>query len=139
MDLIRDCLGFRVSAAQRRVDRLFSRAFRPLGISFAHGQILMTLLQDGPMRIADVARKTGFEPSTVSRLVKELNRRKLVRSRKHPTDGRARMLEAGTRGEALRQEIEQIHHRLNAELRRDLGEDDLEGFAQTTAVMVRLP
>ena len=139
MDLIRDCLGFQIGAAARRVDRLFSRAFRPLGISYAHGQILMCLLQDGPMRIADVAKSTGFEPSTVSRLVKELNRRKLVRSRKHPQDGRARVLEAATRGAALRQEIEQIHIRLNAALKRDLSGNDLEGFAQTTAVMVRLP
>lgn len=139
MDLIRDCLGFQIGAAQRRVDRLFSRAFRPLGISYAHGQILMCLLQDGPMRLVDVAKSTGFEQSTVSRLVKELNRRKLVRSRKHKEDGRARMLEAATRGEALRGPIEQIHIRLNATLKRELGDNDLEGFAQTAAVMARLP
>ena len=65
MDLIRDCLGFRVSAAQRRVDRLFSRAFRPLGISFAHGQILMTLVEAvkrGPlsMRTREFVQQVGL-------------------------------------------------------------------------------
>ena len=102
MDLIRDCLGFRISAAYRRVDRLFNRALRRLGISYAHGQVLMCLLQDGPMRAADVADRTGFERSTVSRLVKELSRRKLVRRLPHPADGRARLLEPAKRGEALR-------------------------------------
>ena len=139
MDLLRDCLALRLGAAGRRVDRLFDRAFKPLGISWAHGQILSCLLSEGPLRVADVAQRTGFEASTVSRLVQELNRRKLVRSRKHPTDGRARLLTPATRGEALRKAINRIHVKLNAQLRRELTDDDLEGFAQTTAVMVRLP
>lgn len=139
MDLIRDCLGFRMGAAYRRVERLFDRAFRDIGISHAHGQILVCLLQDGPMRPADVGARTGFEQSTVSRLVKELVRRKLIRKRPHPSDGRARILEIAKRGAALHAPIAAIYERLNAGLRLDLTETDLEGFSQTTAVMDRLP
>ena len=139
MDLIRDCLGFRISSAYRRVDRLFNRALRRLGISHAHGQVLMCLLQDGPLRAADVADRTGFDRSTVSRLVKELSRRKLVRRLPHPADGRARLLEPAKRGEALRDELGDLHRRINADLRRDLTQADLDGFRHATEIMDRLP
>jgi DNA-binding MarR family transcriptional regulator len=139
MDLIRDVLGFRMGAAYRRIERLHDRAFREIGISHAHAQILTCLLQDGPLRPGDIEKRTGFEQSTVSRLVKELARRKLVRKGPHPSDRRARLLSAAKRGEALRKPIESIYERLNARLRRDLTEIDLEGFAQTIAVMDRLP
>ena len=139
MDLIRDCLGFRLSSAYRRVDRLFNRAFRRLGISHAHGQVLMCLLQDGPLRAKDVAERTGFDRSTVSRLVKELARRKLVRRTRDPGDGRARTLEPAKRGAALRAEIADIQRRLNADLCRDLPQADLDAFQHVIEVMDRLP
>jgi len=139
MDLIRDCLGFRLGAAYRLVDRLFNRAFRRLGISHAHGQVLMCLLQDGPLRAKDVAQRTGFDRSTVSRLVKELARRKLIRRTKDPDDGRARLLEPAKRGAALRTEIAEISRRLNASLKKDLPEADLEAFQHVAEIMDRLP
>lgn len=139
MDLIRDCLGFRVSSAYRRVDRMFNRAFERLGIPHAHGQILICLLQDGEMRVADVAARTGFDPSTVSRLVKELARRRLVARRRNPDDGRSLLLSLAKRGEALRGDIERIQERLNHRLRSQLTEADLEGFERTIRVMERLP
>ena len=138
-DPTRDCLGLRLGAAHRRVDRLFNHAYARLGLANAHGQVLVCLLAEGEMRIADIAHRTGFDHSTVSRLVKELARRKLVRRRRHPVDGRAHLLRPGARAEALRADIERLQQRLNAQLRRELTESDLEGFFQTIAVMDRLP
>ena len=91
------------------------------------------------MRAADVADRTGFDRSTVSRLVKELSRRKLVRRLPHPADGRARLLEPAKRGEALRDELGDLHRRINADLRRDLTQADLDGFRHATEIMDRLP
>ena len=139
MDLIRDCLGFRISSAYRRVDRMFNRALKGLGISHAHGQVLLCLLQDGPMLAKDVAERTGFDRSTVSRLVKELGRRKLVRRIKHPEDGRARLLEPAKRGEAIRNDLRDIQRQINADLRKQLPDADIEGFRNVTEVMDRLP
>lgn len=136
---IRNCLGFRVSAAYRRVDRLFNRAFKRLDLAHAHAQILICLLSEGELRITAVARRTGFEQSTVSRLVKALVQRRLVRRRRDPSDSRALLLRPAARGEALREEIDLIQRRLNARLRSELTEADLEGFHHTTDVMARLP
>lgn len=138
-DLLRDCLGFRIGSAYRRVDRHFNRAFGRIGLTHAHGYVLTCLLAGGEQRMAEVARRTGFEQSTVSRLVKELSRRKLVRRRKDPEDGRALLLRPGTRGEALRPEIEAILRRTDSRVRKDLVQADIEGLLNATEIMDRLP
>ncbi|MFQ5845960.1 MAG: MarR family winged helix-turn-helix transcriptional regulator, partial [Planctomycetota bacterium] len=68
-DLTRSCLGFRLSAVYRRVDRLFNRAYGPLGLPYAHAQILLCLLGAGELHARDLAARTGYDSSTVSRLV----------------------------------------------------------------------
>ncbi|MHC4225426.1 MAG: MarR family winged helix-turn-helix transcriptional regulator [Planctomycetota bacterium] len=134
-----DCLGFRLSSAYRRMDRLVNRAFSRLDLTSAHGHVLICVLEEGELRIADISARTGFDPSTVSRLVKELCRRRLIKRRKHPDDGRASLLLPASRGEALREPLGAILRRLNAQLRRDLTSADQEGFLHTMAVMDRLP
>jgi DNA-binding MarR family transcriptional regulator len=138
-DPLRDCLGFRLGSAHRRVDRLFNHALAQMGIANAHAQVLLCLLAEGELRMVDIARRTGFDHSTVSRLVKELSRRKLVRRRPHPDDGRAQLLRPGVRGEALRDEIGRLQRRLNDQLRRNLTEADLQGFFNAADIMDRLP
>jgi len=138
MDPVSDCLGFALGAAYRRIDREFNRAYQALGFSHAHGQVLASVLMRGPLRVADIAFWTGFEQSTVSRLAAELSRRKLIRRKQHPHDGRARLLEPAKRGEALRAEILEIHRRINAQLRRSLTDQDLEGFRRALEPMNRL-
>ena len=138
-DLLRECLGFRLGAAYRRVDRLFNRAFARIGLTHAHGYVLTCLLQAGELRARDFARLTGFEQSTVSRLLKELARRKLVRRRRDPDDGRSHLLSPGARAEALRGDIEHLLRRTDERLRRELARDDAEGLLRAAEVMERLP
>ena len=138
MDPVRDCLGFALGAAFRRIDREFNRAYAPLGFSHAHGQVLTCVLTQGPLRIADIAAQTGFEQSTVSRLAAELSRRKLIRRKPHPDDRRARLLEPAKRGEALRADILEIHRRINTQLRVRLTGQDLEQFRRVLEPVNRL-
>jgi len=138
-DLLLECLGLRVGAAYRRVDRLLNRAFAAVGLTHAHGHVLACVLAAGEIRIGDIARRTGFESSTVSRLVKELVRRKLVRRRADPEDGRAVLLRPGARAEAIRGDIVALLHRADERLRRELTGDDLRGFFNTVDIMDRLP
>jgi len=110
-------IGLRIAAAHRRADRLFNKAYRHLGFGNAHAQILHALLEFGEMRVIDVAHRTGLDPSTVGRLVKELGRKKLVKRRVDPSDGRARILSAGARAHDLRAELEMLRDGVNRRLR----------------------
>ena len=129
----------RIGSAFRRVDRLFNRTFDAIGLGNAHAQVLLCLLQEGELRVVDVAALTGFEASTVSRLTRELGRRKLIHRRHDPHDGRVRLLRPAKRGLALRGDLVRLQARVNFRLRRDLTEADLEGCLRTMAALDRLP
>jgi DNA-binding MarR family transcriptional regulator len=138
-DVLRECLGFRLGSAYRRVDRLFNRAFARIGLTHAHGYILTCLLQAGELRARDIAKLTGFEQSTVSRLLKELVRRKLVRRRRDPDDRRSHLLSAGARAKALKDDIEHLLRRVDERLRRELPQADVLSILRAAEVMERLP
>jgi len=138
-ELLRECLGFRLGAACRRADRLFNRTLRKTGLSYAHAYVLACLFARGEMRARDVARQTGFENSTASRLLADLSRRKFVRRRPHPEDARAVLYRASARGDALRAEIERLVRHADERLRRDLTQADLLGVFRVVEAMDRLP
>jgi DNA-binding MarR family transcriptional regulator len=128
-----------MGAAYRRVDRLFNRTLKKTGLSLAHVHLLACLLARGESRARDVARQTGFEPSTVSRLLLDLSRRKFVRRRPDPEDGRAVLFRTSPRGEGLRAEIERLARHADERLRRDVTEADLAGMFHAIEIMERLP
>jgi len=138
-ELLRECLGFRLGSAHRRADRLFNRTLRPAGLSSAHVFVLACLLGKGEQRVRDLALETGFEGSTVSRLMRDLCRRKYVRHRPNPEDKRSRLYRAAARGEALGAELERLVRRADERLRRDVTQADLAGIFRVMEIMDRLP
>jgi len=138
-DPLRDCIAFRLGSAFRRADRMLNRRLDALDLTHAHAQVLACLLHEGGLRVADVAARTGFEASTVSRLARDLSRRRLIRRRKHPHDARCLMLSAAKRGEALREELTSLLRRAHLRLTEDLPQADLDGFLNTTARIDELP
>jgi len=138
-DLLRECLGFRLGAAYRRVDRLFNRALGRIGLTHAHGHVLACVLARPDQRVSELARRTGFEPSTVSRLVGTLARRKLVRRRRDPEDRRAVLVSPGARAGPLREELARLARRADERLRRELTQADLEGMLHAIEAIERLP
>jgi DNA-binding MarR family transcriptional regulator len=138
-DLLRDSLGLRLGAAFRRVDRLFNRTLRKIGLSLAHGHVLACVLARPGQTAREIARQTGLEPSSVSRLIAGLSRRKLVRRRQDPAHGRRVLVGPGARAEPLRSELERLLRRADDRVRRDMAQADLEGTLRAIAVMERLP
>lgn len=138
-DRAHDCLGLQVGSAFRRIDRLFNRGFAEVGLAHAHAQVLLSLLREGETRMTTIARQTGFEQSTVSRLTRELARKRLVLKRKDPEDARSRILRPSMKARRLQARLERIEQRLNDRLRRELSADDLRGLLNATEVMGRLP
>jgi DNA-binding MarR family transcriptional regulator len=134
-----DGLSFRLGSAFRRVDRLLNRMLAPVGLTHAHTQILAALFTHGEQRVTDLAQRTGFEQSTVSRLVKELARRRMVKRRPHPDDGRARLYRPGRRASEMRAELRDILRKADRQLRRELPDADLAGFLNTLELIERLP
>jgi DNA-binding MarR family transcriptional regulator len=63
--------------------------------------VLGTLAQCGPARLTTVAERIGFDPSTVSRQVADLEKAGLLSRAADPADRRAILLETTTEGQNL--------------------------------------
>ena len=86
------CLCLHVQRAGRVVARHVDDVFRPLDLTNGQFAMLLTLHQAAPVAVGDLARRLTMDPSTAAANLKPLERRGLVASRSHATDGRVRLV-----------------------------------------------
>ena len=125
-DPLRDCMGFRLGAAWRRLDRLFNRSYAALDLSHAHAQVLLCVLERGEIRMAEIVPLTGLSQPTVSRLAADLSERRYLRRKPDPHDRRARVLAPAKRAERIAHELRRLQQLVDARLRTGLAAEDFE-------------
>ena len=134
-DPIGECVGFRLAAAHRRLDRLFNRTYQAIGLGHAHAQILICIFEHGEARLTRIAADTGLSPSTVSRLTKELARHRYLRRKPDPTDGRAQLVSAGKRAITLKSELYRLQAAVNARLRHEIADADIARLLEVLGLL----
>ncbi len=78
-----------------------------LGLSFSKTRALRQLARQ-PMSMGELASALGIEPANTTGLVDDLEFRELVRRRPHPTDRRAKIVEATRKGKAMARRADEI-------------------------------
>ena len=78
-----------------------------LGLSFAKIRALRQLSRQ-PMSMGELAGALGIEPANTTGLVDDLEARELVRRQPHPTDRRAKIVEATRKGKTLARRADEI-------------------------------
>ena len=78
-----------------------------LDITVSQGYTLMVLPQDGEVGMSALGEALGVAPSTATRMVDQLARKRLVTRRSAPGDRRAVRVAMTPRGQALRRTVEQ--------------------------------
>lgn len=91
-----------VLASERR--REVSEA---LGISFARARALRRLARK-PMSMGELAAALGIDPANATGVVDDLEALKLARRRPHPTDRRAKIVEATRKGRDMARRADAI-------------------------------
>jgi DNA-binding MarR family transcriptional regulator len=94
------------------------------GISFGRTRAIRRLTRR-PMSMRELADALGIDPPNATAVVGDLESLGLVRRRPHPTDGRAKLVEATRKGKALARRADAILAAPPPELGA-LGEEDLE-------------
>jgi DNA-binding MarR family transcriptional regulator len=97
-----------------------------LGISFGRARALRRLARR-PMSMSELATALGIDPANATAVVDELESLKLARRRPHPTDRRAKVVEATAKGQKLARQADEILGTPPAELSA-LDSDDLEAL-----------
>ena len=97
-----------------------------VGLSFSRTRAVR-LVADGPMSMGELAAALGIDRPNATVLVDDLEERALVRRRPHPTDRRAKMVEATRKGKNLARRANEILGTPPADLSA-LGAEDLEAL-----------
>ena len=99
---VRDsCLCLHVQRAARALARRFDEAMRPLGLTNGQFSLMMSLNRPEPPGMAAVASLLGMDRTTVTAVLKALQRRGLVKVTADPADGRARLMTLTAKGRRL--------------------------------------
>jgi DNA-binding MarR family transcriptional regulator len=78
-----------------------------LGISFGRARTVRRLARR-PMSMGELAAALGIDPPNATTVVDDLEELGLVRRRPHPTDGRAKLVEATRKGKAMAKRADAI-------------------------------
>ena len=78
-----------------------------LGMSFGRTRAIRRLARQ-PMSMGELAAVLGIDPPNATVLVTDLEAQGLVRRRPHPTDGRAKVVEATRKGKELARRADAI-------------------------------
>lgn len=99
--------------------------------------VLRGVAEHGPVRLTDLARQLGVDPSTASRHVKALERQGLVVRDGDPGDGRVARLALTAGGAAALERLRVVRHRLFAEILVDWPAEDRAALAPLLARLAR--
>ena len=77
------------------------------GMSFGRTRAVRRVARK-PMSMRELADALGIDPPNATVLVAELEQQGLVQRRPHPTDGRAKVVEATRKGKALARRADEI-------------------------------
>ncbi|MDP7033216.1 MAG: MarR family transcriptional regulator [Planctomycetota bacterium] len=121
------------------IGRLLQQAIdgelRPQGLHHGQGRVLALLQREGRMTQADLARRAGLRPATVTNMLKPLEGRRLIKRTVDPKSNRALVVSLTGAGRKLVVQVEKAWGTIEAQLARDLAPGDrrtvfaaLEGF-----------
>jgi DNA-binding MarR family transcriptional regulator len=112
---LRDCLqALHRITGSARLDRINATRAR-VSIGFAAVGVLGRVIQDGPIRMSDLAAAGRMHPAALTRQVQALEAEGYIDRRPDPADGRASIVSATTSGRAAYRRVQASTDALMAE------------------------
>jgi DNA-binding MarR family transcriptional regulator len=119
-----------VNSFAREVGKIFDDYLKPLGLATSYAELLMMLSENEGMQQQEIAGKMNLAPSTITRFIAKLEKKKLVKKRKKTGRSDVLLTEKGA------QKTEQIkieYARAVEEMEKLLGEK----FVATTEQLLK--
>jgi len=124
------CLYFNTAALARRLDREWTTAFKPFGLTAPQGFLLRAVLASPGQLLSALAETLGISRPTATRAVDALELRGLVKRSGCDGDGRQTAVWPTAEAEALGGQLEQASAAVTRRLKAQLGESS---FVETVA------
>ena len=123
------CAGFRRSA--RALTQLYEQTFRPMGLRVSQFTILQVLSRAGEISQGQLGNILAMDSTTLTRTLKIMRHQGWVAERRGE-DRRERRLRLSKDGETLLKRAEPEWEKVQARLRRELGEATWDNLARWT-------
>ena len=126
---VRDaCLCLHSQRAARALARRFDKAFQQLGLTNGQFSLLMSLNRPQPAPMGPVAHLLAMDRTTLTAMLKPLERRGLVTIGVHPADRRNRLLALTEAGRTLLAAATPIWRETHAQVEAKLPGLDADGL-----------
>jgi DNA-binding MarR family transcriptional regulator len=121
------CAGFRRTA--RALTQLYEKALRPLGLRASQFTILQVLARTGEISQGQLGNILAMDSTTLTRTLKIMRQQGWIAERRGQ-DRRERLLRLAKPGEALLRSAEPAWEKVQARLRRQLGQQTWDNLAR---------
>ena len=126
---VRDCcLCLHVQRVARTLARRFDEALRPLGLTNGQFSLLMSLNRPEPAGMASVSSLLGMDRTTLTAALKPLERRRLVKVARNPSDRRGRQLSLTGDGKTLLASAVPVWEQTHLQVTASLPNGDVESL-----------
>ena len=115
------CLYFNTTALARVLEREWTAAFKPFGLTPAQAFMLRVILEKPGSLQSEVAREMTITRSTATRTLDGLQKLKLIERRTGGRDGRELEIHPTARALALREPINSASGEVTKRLKKSLG------------------
>jgi DNA-binding MarR family transcriptional regulator len=117
------CLYFNTTALARVLEREWTRAFKPFGLTPAQGFMLRAVLQQPGMLQSELARALVIQRPTATRVLDGLQQLGLVERRPTLSDGRELAIHPTAAAQELEQGLNAASGDVTRRLKRSMGAD----------------
>jgi DNA-binding MarR family transcriptional regulator len=122
------CVGFRLRKLTRRVSQIYDQMLAPLDLTGTQFSLLSNLATNPDQSIGELADRLMMDPTTLTRTLRPLERRKLVGVTASREDRRRRGVTLTAAGQALFREAVPLWRKAQARIADLMGERGFESL-----------
>jgi DNA-binding MarR family transcriptional regulator len=129
-----NCPYYLVSRATLLVTTALRRELRQAGVDHvrpAYLGVLLTLWREDGLKVVELGRRAGLEPSTMTGLLDRMERDGLLARAADPEDRRAHRIHLTEKGHEAMQPVSDVMDRALGKILDGIGQEDLTGLKQT--------
>ena len=124
------CIGMRLRQAMRQATQLLDAGLKPAGIAITQFAPLAYLYRDGALGMGELAERIGADPTTLTRLLRPLERRGLLRAEIAAEDRRRRLIQLTPAGRAVFEQALPLWQAAHATIVARIGNAEADALRQ---------
>ena len=120
------CLYFNTTALARLLEREWTQAFKPFGLTPSQAFMLRVVLEKPGLLQSELAAELAISRSTATRTLDGLQKVKLIQRKATANDGRESAIAPTTAAVAMREKLNAASGEVTKRLKKELGVSDFE-------------